>query len=441
MRVLVDAYNLYSKNGTGISKYTKELCRVLNFLNHDVFLQFGVPQSYNELLTKEIVFQKLYLEYDDKREEARDFFNIERKIKKLLTLTSCINFIERNTFFPITENDKKIFDDRIKYINGVYNKSGIHIKSEILFNIFKKFINIKNSKNHIDIYHKPYQVPCFSKHAKNITTIHDLIPLKIPYSTTMDIKKFYELTNKTIKKSDKIITISESSKKDIIEYFNIRDEEKISVVYQSSFIDEKYINLCDTDIQNFINIAYGLYYKKYIIFYGAIEPKKNVYRIISAALKSKSGYPLVIAGKNGWLFDDVCQLVAEVQKTPSGKRKILRIPFLPFEHLAMLISGAAACVFPSLYEGFGLPVIESMQLGCPVITSNASSLPEIGGDAVHYVDPYSIDDIAHGIDAVCENEEYRLLLEKKGRERAKMFSLERYAQRLNEIYTEVAGKE
>lgn len=166
-----------------------------------------------------------------------------------------------------------------------------------------------------------------------------------------------------------------------------------------------------------------------------------MHRIISAALKSKCEYPFVIAGKNGWLFDDVSRLVSEILKTPSGREKILRIPFLPFEHLTMLVSGAAACVFPSLYEGFGLPVLESMQLGCPVITSNISSLPEIGGDAVHYVDPYSVDEIANGIDALCGNEEYRLALEEKGRIRAKMFSIKNYAQKINNIYTEVAGKE
>ncbi len=341
----------------------------------------------------------------------------------------------------LNESDKKIFDDRIQYVNGIYNQSDMHINSKILFSICKKFVSIRKTKNHIDIYHKPFQVPCYFKYAKNITTIHDIIPLKIPYATTVDIKKFYELTNHTIKKSDKIITVSESSKKDIIEYFNVKDEEKISVVYQSSYIDEKYINKETKDIQSFIRNVYGMSYKKYIIFYGAIEPKKNVHRIISAALKSKSDYPLVIVGKNGWLFDDVSQLVKHVRKTPSGKEKILRIPFLPFEHLTMLISGAAACVFPSIYEGCGLPVIESMQLGCPVITSNVSSLPEIGGDAVHYVDPYSVDEIANGIDAVCGNEEYRLALEEKGRIRAKMFSLDHYAQKLSKIYTEVAGKE
>lgn len=442
MKVLVDGYNLYLKNGTGISRYSRELCHVLDLLNHDIFLQFGIPRVRNEFLAKEIIFQKLSLEEDGSKEKSHTHSSINKKLNKLLSMVKNIDFMGENIFFSLNESDKKLLDDRIKYINGIYNESNIHIKADILFGICKKFIRIKNNKKFkVDIYHKPYPIPCCLRYAKNITTIHDIIPLKIPYSTTVDIKKFYEITKRTIERSDKIITTSKSSKNDIIEYFNVRNEEKISVAYQSSHIDEIYINKDPATIQSFIESVYGLSYKKYIIFYGAIEPKKNVHRIISAALKSKCEYPLVIAGKNGWLFDDVSRLVSEILKTPSGREKILRIPFLPFEHLTMIVSGAAACVFPSLYEGFGLPVLESMQLGCPVITSNISSLPEIGGDAVHYVDPYSVDEIANGIDALCGNEEYRLALEEKGRIRAKMFSIKNYAQKINNIYTEVAGKE
>lgn len=433
MKILVDAYNLYEKNGTGIARYTKELCKILNFLKFEVFLQFGLHDIKKDHLAKEILFQKLSIETDILKNNNRK--TIEKKIKNIIKLFNNITFFEKNIYIDINKNDKFIFDERLRYVDGVFNDSGLHVKSSIKFYLFKNFLQIKNTNKKIDIYHKPYPFPCFLKKTKNITTIHDIIPLKIPYATSSNLNKYYDLLSESIKKSDKIITISEASKNDIIEYFKIKDEDKISVIYQSSQIDDLYTNKSVEEIQRYIS-KYGLIYKKYIVFYGAIEPKKNVARIISATLQSKCEYPLIIIGKDGWLYNDVSNLLQNLK----NDHRIIRAPFLPDEYLYMIISGAAACIFPSLYEGFGLPILESMQLGCAVITSNVSSLPEIGGDAVHYVDPYSISSISEGIDKVCENDNYRIMLEERGRVRAKLFSFNNYANKLKSIYENVVGE-
>lgn len=432
MNILVDGYNLYSLHGTGIFRYSCELCRIIHLLGHNASLLFGIPHIHTAFLAKEMILQKIFIQ--DQKSSFQYGKKKEGIYKKILSSLKTVSLRGRNVYFTLTEEDKKIYDARIKFVSSIYNSCNIHTKSDIAFRFLNKFATI-NLSSKIDIYHKPYPVPCHIKKCKNIATIHDIIPLKRPHYVTTNVKKFYELIKMTIEKSDRIITISEASKQDILEYFPKSDERKINVVYQSSFIDDSIAKVPEDKVKKLVESIYGLSYKKYIIFYGAIEPKKNVARLISAAMKAKCEFPLVIVGKNGWLFEDVEQLLADIWRTPEGRARIMRFPYLPFEQLAMLISGAAACLFPSLYEGFGLPVIESMQLGCPVITSNVSSLPEVGGDSAHYVDPYSIGDIAAGIDAVCENEEYRCFLEKKGRIHSEKFSPKNYAATLNRIYT------
>ena len=176
--------------------------------------------------------------------------------------------------------------------------------------------------------------------------------------------------------------------------------------------------------------------KKYILFVGTIEPKKNLGRLINAYSCLDTDMPLVIVGKKGWLWeDDMSQLEALFGNGLNEKIKLLE--YVSKKDLIYLYYSAFCLVFPSLYEGFGLPPLEAMSLGCPVITSNVSSLPEVCGDAAIYVDPYNSDDIRQAIEKLINNPEMQTQLVEAGKKRVELFSMENYAKKLYEAYTRI----
>jgi len=145
--------------------------------------------------------------------------------------------------------------------------------------------------------------------------------------------------------------------------------------------------------------------------------------------------PIVIAGKSGWLDADVAALIERLRSETKGKRRVVvRIDYLPFERLMLLLKGARGLVFPSLYEGFGIPLLEAMLMGCPVITSKGTSLPEVCGDAALFVDPLNVKDISEAIDALASNDDLAAELVRRGKAQAARFSRECYASRLEEGY-------
>ena len=180
----------------------------------------------------------------------------------------------------------------------------------------------------------------------------------------------------------------------------------------------------------------------YFLFCGAIEPKKNLARTLEAYAESGVRRPLIIAGSDGWLNDAELRRIgdrrfASVRQTPEGlrrERQVRRVRYVPRHHLVALIKAARALLFPSLYEGFGLPVLEAMVLGTPVITSTAASLPEIAGDAALLVDPYSCASIRQALISIDADADLRYELARRGPQQAKKFSATAYDDRLRMLY-------
>ena len=186
--------------------------------------------------------------------------------------------------------------------------------------------------------------------------------------------------------------------------------------------------------------SFNVQYKNYVLFYGAIEPKKNVGRIIEAYLASNIDKPLVIAGASAWKSDQELRLLTGFEgERLLRRRKIIRVPYLSFAQLVNLIRGATAVVFPSLYEGFGLPILESMVCGTPVITSNLGSMKEIAGDAALLVDPYNTREIKEAIIAMVSNSSLQSEKSMLGYKVAACYSSERYRDRLERLYEKVGG--
>jgi glycosyltransferase involved in cell wall biosynthesis len=280
--------------------------------------------------------------------------------------------------------------------------------------------------------------------AKNIYTFHDLVPLRLPFATLDNKRRYYKLVKLLASKADHIVTVSETSRKDIINLLGVPDD-KITNTYQSVEIPEKYAGKSDDQVKREVEGTVNVSYKNYMLFFGAIEPKKNVGRLIEAYLASKVDTPLLIVGKFVWkteqefklLNDDATSYLEQLGSLTYRRRRIIQMDYAPFPLLVSLIKGAKAVLFPSLYEGFGLPVLEAMKLGTPVLTSTEGSTPEVAGDAALLIDPYDTRAIADGISALDTEEDLRASLSAKGLQRADLFTPEAHARRLAAVYGRV----
>jgi len=281
-----------------------------------------------------------------------------------------------------------------------------------------------------DLFFAPisYIIPALNFFSKNIIVIYDLCvflpPQTRPSFKTKVIEKIF--LRSAIRNTKKVVTISESTKKDIIKYFPIASE-KISVIYPAvadnfRFIDDK--QKCKFALDKF-NLP-----KKFILFVGTLEPRKNLVRLISAYHKLPNTCPLVIVGKRGWRYQEIFDKAEELRL----KDKIIFLDYVPTEDLPYLYNSAACFVYPSLYEGFGLPVLEAMACGAPVITSNVSSLPEAAGEAAILVDPYNVDEIAMALNKILTNENLRQDLREKGLKQAQKFFWRKTAQEILKIF-------
>jgi len=290
--------------------------------------------------------------------------------------------------------------------------------------LFWDQIKLKNAlkKNDIALFFSPYyKVPLFSK-IPSIISLFDLIyfttePYKNQLKNKFYIKNFIKLAGK---KAKKILTISHSAKNDLIQLLNL-PKDKIEVVYLS--ISENFYrrDLQETEsVKKKYNID-----KKYILYVGNSNPHKNLSRLVEAFNllpdDVKNKYSLVIAGVGGFVSNHL----------PST---VYRLPFVSDEDLPALYSGADLFVFPSLYEGFGLPPLEAMACGCPVVSSNTSSMPEILGDTCLYFNPYNIEEIGLKIIELIDNNTLKKEYINKGMERVKMFSAAKMTEKLIEIF-------
>ncbi len=297
-----------------------------------------------------------------------------------------------------------------------------------------------------DLFHATRPTPVRVTGCANVYTLHDIVPLRLPY-TTADDKKFYlGMIRELCRNADHIVTVSEFSRRDIIEFTGM-DEKRITNTYQAVHVPERMLKRSDNDVARELEALFGLGMRDYFLFVGAIEPKKNLSRLIDAYAASGVDRPLIIAGGLGWMYDGDIEkveserfLTYELNGTSiKPKRSVRRLQYLPHDHLISLIRGARALLFPSVYEGFGLPVLEAMTLGAPVMTSNVSSLPEIAGDAALVVDPYDVEAMSDAIRMLDADDDMCTELSMRGRIRARDFSPDIYARRMDALYASILG--
>lgn len=265
---------------------------------------------------------------------------------------------------------------------------------------------------------------------KTVVTIHDLGAEFLKEYHQFPQKLYLNKSTEFVAKfATHLIAVSQATKKDLIEKLGV-PEERISVVYEGW--DRDLFHRPDSSEITKVRRKYHLD-NDYLIFVGTIQPRKNLERLIEAFSKAKIGLDLVLAGKPGWLSEPIYG----APKRFGAEDRVKFLGHVPNEDLSALYGGSRAMVFPSLYEGFGLPVLEAMACGTVVLTSQATSLPEVGGEAAYYVDPVDTESISNGIEEIVINTKLRDRLLAKGIKQIQKFSWEKAAAETRQVFKKV----
>lgn len=273
-------------------------------------------------------------------------------------------------------------------------------------------------------------------HGKTVVTVHDMVYKAFPETVRARTKYMLDMGLKSsMKRADLIVTDSEFSKREIVKYFP-KHENKIRVI--PCGVDLQRFKPC-ADAERIAAVKKSLEIEgDYFMYLGTIEPRKNLERLIEAyhifTQKAGNDAPkLVLAGGKGWLYDSIFAKVTELKLT----EKVIFTKYVPSEDINPLMCGALAFVFPSIYEGFGMPPLEAMACGVPVLVSGEASLPEVTGDCGVIVDAYSPENIADGLMKLASDEKLRADLSVRGLERAKTFTWDTSAEMLYNVYKEL----
>ena len=289
----------------------------------------------------------------------------------------------------------------------------------------------------VTLFHAPHYVLPWLVRCRSVVTIHDCIHLMFPQYLPNRIAPAYARTSIRIaaKRATRVMTVSESSKRDILRFVDMRPE-KIDVIYNA--YDERFgIEPQEEDVIR-VRERYQLQ-DEFVLYAGNVKPHKNLERLIEAfnliRQRGLDHLKLVLIG------DEISKYAALRRAVHQHHlhKHVRFLGYLSEDTLAVMYRLASVFVFPSLYEGFGLPPLEAMASGTPVVTSNVSSLPEVAGDAAILVDPYDPHAIADGIHRVLTDADLRQTLRRKGLERARQFSWEQSVRSIREIYGEVGA--
>ena len=278
-----------------------------------------------------------------------------------------------------------------------------------------------------------YLLPALNFYTSNIIVIHDLTAfLNETKKTHKVLLKFKEnlLVRRAIKNSTKIIAVSRHTKEDIIKLFGV-NETKIKVIGEAA---QSRFRLIDEREKIIKILAENNIPDKFILYVGTLEPRKNLIRLVKSYKEiidaGFNKYKLVLVGKRGWYYDEIFKKVKELNL----ENEVLFTGYLADGIIPYLYNAATCFVYPSFYEGFGLPVVEAMACGCPVITSNISSLPEIAGNAAILINPYKKAELVEAFKKILIDNKLRSKMSARGLVQAKKFSWGKTAKEIIDLY-------
>lgn len=429
--ICIDGFNLALEQGSGIATYGRNLLSTLHATGRGTQVLYGPPNP----LGQDNVLNEIMLA--DGLNASKTIKKNERLLKTFLTRTG-------RTARAVTPSGEVIWPSR----GGGRPEADSYWGAQNLFYYAHRSFQAYGAPTPVsfapgvapvpDVMHWTATLPLHARRMANIYTIHDLIPLRLPHSTTENKKTYRALCEYIARTADHIAVVSETTRQDVIRLLGV-SENRVTNTYQAVSIPDALLNRSQEAVELELSGVFNLGWKDYFLHFGAIEPKKNLGRIVEAYLASGSSRPLVIIGGRAWLSDNETRLINQVKQDGGPNAERIRVyEYMPFSMLISLIRGARATLFPSLYEGFGLPVLESMLLDTAVLTSTAGSLPEVAGDAALSVDPYDSQAITRGIQALDKDDDLVAALTAKGLQRAALFSQDAYRTRLDDLYRNVS---
>jgi len=417
MRIMIDGMNLQLRRGTGVAAYGRNLVSALRSLGNEVSILYGLdasghgPQTLGDGLPA--------VSAPIRRGRIRYWRDLGAAIRPLqataATWTEGRRDAEHGHVFPQAD--------------GHFNVPRLYLTVGERFRRFGKFTHIRLPEP-IDIAHWTYPIPARIEGAKNVYTIHDMVQARHPELTNEDIPRRLELLARIAREGDHIVTVSEHARRDIMDILRL-DAESVTNAYQSVRAPAEVLARSPEAIGQTIRRLLGddLGVGQYFLFIGAIEPKKNLERLIRAYAAADTTLPLVIAGGKGWMAETAFDLI---EKTEG----VIHLNYPPRDTLFELLRGARALLFPSLYEGFGLPIVEAFLCGLPVLTANGHGAAEIAGDAAMLVDPTDVAAISSAIRdlAGADSDALRRRLIDAGHRRAERFAPPRPEADLEQLY-------
>jgi glycosyltransferase involved in cell wall biosynthesis len=289
----------------------------------------------------------------------------------------------------------------------------------------------------LDLFHSPdFLLPPVLR-ARTVLTVHDLSFVRVPEYAHPSVHEYLvHSVPRSAQRADLILAVSAATRQDVVELLGV-PEGRVQVIYEG--VDGRFRSVEDEQTLAAVRRRYNLE-RPFVLGLGTLEPRKNFRGLVEAFARLRERrhleHELVIVGRKGWLYEPIFERVQEL----GVERQVRFLGFAADEDLPAIYTLASCLAYPSFYEGFGLPVLEAMACGTPVVTSHSSSLPEVAGSAALLVDPHDADSLADALDRVVFDDGLRAELRAAGLERARRFTWERAAQELVAAYRSVVDR-
>lgn len=416
--------NLALPQGTGVATYARGICHCAQLKGHHVSVLYGRGVSaHSDPVLREAAF------FGDAELTARPIGRYLRDLARALRPLSPDTIPRTGSVL------REPIADRLPECDVILNAPRLFLTARSKFEWGLGMVEIVPPEP-IDVAHWTYPVPIRVRGARNVYAIHDLVPFRMPYATLDGKARTWRLLRMIVDQADAIATVSETSRRDIIEMLSA-DPERVVDTGQRASLPDEVVAMTEADLRIEVRaiaetVGHRLDWRDFLLYVGAIEPKKNLGRMVEAYLASDVAQPLVIVGREAWSSTDVMQMIR-------ASPRIIHLDYLPRRRLGVLMRSARALLFASLYEGFGLPVIEAFLGGTPVLTSRVGATAEIAGGAALLVDPCDVRAIRDGVRTLCAEESgaLRADLAARGAARAADFAAAPIADRLDAFYRSV----